>query len=316
MTRYAVRRLFQLVPTLFGMSVVIFLMVRLMPGDVVDVLTGGDVSITPAQRAAIKRSLGLDQPLPIQYLHWVGGMLTGNPGVSLRSGEPVYTILGRALPITVELVLLAILISVVIGIPLGIASATRPNSGADFGARLGGLIGLSMPSFWLATLILLFTSVVFQWVPSVSYEPILKDPLTNVSQMILPAVSISVFVIAIVMRMTRATMLEVLGQDYVRTARAKGAGERSVTYHHALRNALIPVVTVVGFQVGTLMSGAAIVEVIFGLPGVGYTLIQAIFGRDYTLVETTTMLLATIFVVLNLLVDLAYGLIDPRIKVE
>jgi len=315
-TGYVGRRLLQLGPTLFGMSVVIFLMVRLMPGDVVDVLTGGDVSITPEQRDAIKRSLGLDQPLPVQYVHWIFGMVTGDPGFSLRSHEPVYTILGRALPITVELVVMAIVISVLIGIPLGVASATRANSAGDFGARVGGLMGLSMPSFWLATLILLFTSLVFQWVPAVSYEPFLKDPITNLSQMILPALSISVFVIAIVMRMTRATMLEVLRQDYVRTARAKGGTRRSVTYRHALRNALIPVVTVVGFQVGTLMSGAAIVEVIFGLPGVGYTLIQAIFGRDYTLVETTTMLLASIFVVLNLLVDLAYVVIDPRIKVQ
>ncbi len=316
MTKYAIRRLIQLVPTLFGMSLAIFLMVRLMPGDVIDVLTGGDVSISPETKRAIQHSLGLDAPLPIQYLRWIGGLVTGHPGTSLRSGEPVYVILGRALPITVELVIIAILLSVLIGIPLGVVSASRRDSGSDFAARVGGLIGLSMPSFWLATLILLFTSTVFQWVPNVSYEPFLKDPVTNLTQLVFPAVAISVFVIAIVMRMTRATMLEVLGQDYVRTARAKGAGERSITYHHALRNALIPVVTVIGLQVGTLMSGAAIVETIFGLPGVGYTLIQAIFARDYPLVQTTTMLLATIFVLLNLGVDLLYGVIDPRIKAE
>ena len=316
MTKYAIRRLLQLVPTLFGMSLAIFLMVRLMPGDVIDVLTGGDQSVTPEQRRAIQHGLGLDAPLPIQYLQWVGGLLTGNPGNSLRSQEPVYTILGRALPITVELVVIAILISVVLGIPLGVISASRRDSASDFAARVGGLVGLSMPSFWLATLILLFTSVVFQWTPNVSFEPLLKDPVTNLTQLVLPAVAISVFVVAIVMRMTRATMLEVLGQDYVRTARAKGASRHSITYHHALRNALIPVVTVIGFQVGTLMSGAAIVETIFGLPGVGYTLIQAIFARDYPLVQTTTMLLATIFVLMNLGVDLLYGVIDPRIKTE
>ena len=222
--------------------------------------------------------------------------------------------MARALPITVELVIIAVVFAVALGIPLGVISASRRESVRDYVARVGGLIGLSMPSFWLATLILLFTSIVFQWVPAVSFVPFLQDPLGNLSQVVIPAISVSVFVIAIVMRMTRATMLEVLSQDYVRTARAKGASRRSVTYHHALRNALIPVVTVVGFQVGTLMSGAAIVEVIFGLPGLGYTLIQAIFARDYPLVQTTTMLLAPIFVILNLTVDLLYGVIDPRIR--
>jgi peptide/nickel transport system permease protein len=303
-----------MVPTLFGMSLAIFLMVRLMPGDVIDVLTGGDVSITPAQREGIRRTLGLDKPLPVQYLQWVGGMATGNPGLSLRSQEPVGAILARALPITVELVIIAVVFAVALGIPLGVISASRRESVGDYVARVGGLIGLSMPSFWLATLILLFTSIVFQWIPAVSFVPFLQDRLGNLSQVVIPGISVSVFVIAIVMRMTRATMLEVLSQDYVRTARAKGASRRSVTYHHALRNALIPVVTVVGFQVGTLMSGAAIVEVIFGLPGLGYTLIQAIFARDYPLVQTTTMLLATIFVILNLTVDLLYGVIDPRIR--
>jgi len=303
-----------MVPTLFGMSLAIFLMVRLMPGDVIDVLTGGDVSITPTQREGIRRTLGLDKPLPVQYLQWVGGMATGNPGLSLRSHEAVGAILARALPITVELVIIAVVFAVALGIPLGVISASRRESLGDYVARVGGLIGLSMPSFWLATLILLFTSIVFQWIPAVSFVPFLQDPLGNLSQVVIPGISVSVFVIAIVMRMTRATMLEVLSQDYVRTARAKGASRRSVTYHHALRNALIPVVTVVGFQVGTLMSGAAIVEVIFGLPGLGYTLIQAIFARDYPLVQTTTMLLATIFVILNLTVDLLYGVIDPRIR--
>jgi len=226
MTKYAIRRLLQLVPTLFGMSVAIFLMVRLMPGDVVDVLTGGDVSISPEQRQAIQHSLGLDAPLPIQYLRWIAGLLTGNPGTSLRSNEPVYTILGRALPITVELVLIAILFSVLLGIPLGVISAPRRDSASDFAARVGGLIGLSMPSFWLATLILLFTSVVFQWVPNVSYEPFLKDPLTNLTQLILPAVAISVFVIAIVMRMTRATMREEAGRTLATTASGVAKRER------------------------------------------------------------------------------------------
>ncbi len=314
MYRYIARRLVLIIPTLFGMSVLIFLMIRLLPGDVIDVLTAGDVSSTPQDKLAIRRALGLADPLPVQYMKWVGGMLVGNLGASLRSGQPVSVILAQALPITGELVLLAVTIATAIAIPLGVISAVRRDSAGDYASRLGALIGLSMPSFWIATLALLFTSLVFRWVPPVSYLSPLTHPLGNLAQMIIPALAISVFVMALVTRMTRATMLEVLSQDYIRTARAKGADQRSVIYRHALRNALIPVVTVVGFQIGTLMSGAAIVEVIFGLPGVGYTLIQAIFNRDYPLIQTTTMFLATLFVLLNLAVDLLYGVLDPRIQ--
>ena len=195
-------------------------------------------------------------------------------------------------------------------------SATRRDGAGDYASRVGGLIGVSIPSFWLATLLLLFTSRVFGWVPPLSYVSPLDDPVANLSQFILPAISISVFTMAIVMRMVRATMLEVLGQDYVRTARAKGVSRQKVVYRHALRNALIPVVTVVGFEVGVLLSGAAIVEIVFGLPGVGYTLLQAIFNRDYPLIQATTMMLAVVFIVFNLIVDVLYGVLDPRITTE
>lgn len=305
-----------MVPTLFGMSIIIFLMVRLMPGDVVDMLTGGDVTVTPSERAKITRSLGLDQPPVVQYWDWVKGLFTGDLGTSLLNRQPVSRVLASALPITIELVILSVLIAVLIGMPLGVMSARRRDSWADIASRLGGLIGLSVPSFWMATLILLLTSSVFQWVPSVIFVPFFSNPLANLSQMILPALCVSVFVLAIVMRMTRATMLDVLGQDYIRTARAKGAGSGTVTYRHALRNALIPVVTVVGFQIGTLLSGSAVVETIFGLPGVGYTLFQAIQARDYPVIESATMILALVFVVLNTLVDILYGVIDPRIRLQ
>ena len=308
------RRFLLMIPTIVGISIIIFLMVRLMPGDIVDVLLGGDAVATEEQKDQVREQLGLTGSYPEQYWHWASGVVTGDFGESYRNTEPVADVLSRAVPITLELMILALLIATLIGVPLGVISAVRRDSVSDYGARVGGLVGISIPSFWLATLLLLFTSRVFGWVPPITYVPFFDDPLTNLSQFILPAISISVFTLAIVMRMVRATMLEVLSQDYVRTARAKGVTRRLVIYRHALRNALIPVVTIVGFEIGILMGGAAIVEIIFGLPGVGYVLLQAIFNRDYPLVQGATLLIAIIFVVANTIVDIVYGWIDPRIS--
>jgi peptide/nickel transport system permease protein len=313
---YVLKRVIYTIPTLVGISILIFLMVRLLPGDIVSVLAGGDVGSDPELIEEARERLGLNGSYPEQYWNWISGVLQGDLGDSLRNSEPVSTVLLNALPITFELMLLGLLIATVIGIPLGVLSAVKRDSAHDFAARVGGLIGVSIPSFWLATLLLLFTSRVFGWVPPLNYVPFYKDPLQNLSQFILPAIAISVFTLAIVMRMVRATMLEVLGQDYVRTARAKGVRRKVVISRHALRNALIPVVTVVGFEVGILMGGSAIVEIIFGLPGLGNTLINAIFNRDYPVVQGATMLLAFIFIFANLLVDLLYGVLDPRISQE
>jgi peptide/nickel transport system permease protein len=313
-TQYVLRRVLLLVPTLIGMSVFVFLMLRLLPGDVVDLMTAGQEQATDESKRKLREAFGLADPLPIQYVKWVLGLLRGDPGTSLRSGQPIGDALRQALPVTLELTLLAVLMATVIAIPLGVLSASRRDTGADFAGRVAGLIGLSVPSFWLATLTLLFTSVVFGWVPPVSWISPTIDPLANLEQMLLPAAALAVQLMAIEMRMTRATMLEVLGQDYVRTARAKGAGERVVTYRHALRNALIPVISVIGFQIGTLMGGSAIIEVIFGLNGIGATLIQAIFNRDYPMVQASALFLAAVFVVINTCVDLLYGYLDPRIK--
>jgi len=216
--------------------------------------------------------------------------------------------------VTLELTLLAIIIGTITAVPLGVLSATKPDAAIDYWSRIAGLIGLSLPNFWLATLALLFTSLWFRWVPPINYISPFADPIGNLQQMLIPAFAIALHLMAIVMRMTRTMMLEVLRQDYVRTARAKGAGERLVVYRHALRNALIPVVSVIGFQVGALMGGSAIVEVIFGLNGVGNTLVQGIFNRDYPLIQASALFLATIFVVVNLVVDLLYGYLDPRVK--
>ena len=308
------RRFLLMIPTVVGISIIIFLMVRLMPGDIVDVLLGGDAVATEEQKDQVREQLGLTGSYPEQYWHWASGVLTGDFGESYRNTEPVADVLSRAVPITLELMILALLIATLIGVPLGVISAVRRDSVSDYGARVGGLVGISIPSFWLATLLLLFTSRVFGWVPPITYVKFFDDPLTNLSQFILPAISISVFTLAIVMRMVRATMLEVLGQDYVRTARAKGVKHRLVVYRHALRNALIPVVTIIGFEIGILMGGAAIVEIIFGLPGVGYVLLNAIFNRDYPVVQGATLLIAVIFVVSNTVVDVVYGWLDPRIS--
>jgi peptide/nickel transport system permease protein len=316
MARYVVRRLLLVVPALFGISVVIFLMVRLLPGDIVDYLSGGDTTITPEQRHQLREQLGLTGSYPEQYWRWIKGLFTGDMGRSLVSTVPVGHTLGNALPITFELIGLGIVIALLFGIPFGVISAVRRDSVGDYASRVGGLVGVSIPNFWLATLLLILTSRVFHWVPPISYVSPTDDLGRNLQQFILPAVSISVFTMAIVMRMVRATMLEVLGQDYVRTARAKGLPRRRVVYRHALRNALIPVVTIAGFEVGVLMGGAAIVETIFGLPGIGYTLLQAILTRDYTVIQDATMVIGAVFIVMDLLVDLLYGVLDPRIAIE
>jgi peptide/nickel transport system permease protein len=311
---FAARRFLLAIPTIVGISIIIFLMVRLMPGDIIDVLFAGDVTATEEVKQQAREDLGLSGSYPEQYWNWASGVVQGDFGDSYRNAEPVSDVLQRAIPITLELMILALLIATLIGVPLGVISAVRRDSASDYASRVAGLIGISIPSFWLATLLLLFTSRVFGWVPPLVYTSFFDDPLTNLSQFALPAISISVFTLAIVMRMVRATMLEVLSQDYVRTARAKGVTRRLVIYRHALRNALIPVVTIVGFEIGILMGGAAIVEIIFGLPGVGYVLLQAIFNRDFPLVQGATLLIAVIFVVANTIVDIVYGWIDPRIS--
>jgi peptide/nickel transport system permease protein len=313
---YILRRIAFAIPTLFGVTIGIFFMVRLLPGDIIDILFGGDLTASEEIKDQAREQLGLNGSYPEQYWRWISGVFQGDFGFSLRNTEPVSNVILDALPITLELVILGLLIAVLIGVPLGVISAVKPNSARDYAARVGGLFGVSIPSFWLATLLLLFTSRVFEWVPPLNYVSPFDDPIANLSQFILPAISISVFTLAIVMRMVRAMMLEVLGQDYVRTARAKGVNRRTVVSKHALRNALIPVVTIVGFEIGVLIGGAAIVEIIFGLPGVGYVLLQSIFGRDYPVIQAAALLIAFTFIFANLFVDILYGVLDPRISQE
>jgi peptide/nickel transport system permease protein len=315
MYRFVAERLAALVATVVAISIIIFFAVRLLPGSILDLFFAGDNSATPQQIADAKKALGLTGSYPEQYWRWASGAVHGDLGHSLLSQQPVSDIITTALPIDIELIAIGILIALLVGIPLGVLSAVRRDKSVDYFSRVTGLIGISLPNFWLATLLLIFTSRVLHWVPPLSYVSLFKDPWRNIQEFILPGIAISVFTLAIVMRMVRATMLEVLNLDYVRTARAKGAPRRSVLVRHALRNALIPVVTVAGFEVGVLISGAAIAEIIFGLPGVGYQLLHAIFQRDYPVVQASVLIIATTFVVVNFFVDILYGILDPRISV-
>jgi peptide/nickel transport system permease protein len=313
MGRYLLRRLVLIIPTLIGASLLVFVMMRLLPGDVVDLLIGSELTLSAEQRASLRAMLGVDQPWYSQYLTWVGGALTGDLGVSLRSSQPVTTLILQRLPVTVELALLAALISWVVAIPLGVIAATRRNSPTDLFANIVGLIGLALPNFWLATLLLLITSIVFRWQPSPQWVSPFEDLRTNLQQVIMPTLTLSAGMIAVTMRMMRSSMLEVLGQDYIRTAQAKGLGDRMVLISHAFKNAAIPVVTVMGVQVGNLLGGAVIIEQIFGLPGIGWLILNGIYQRDYPVVQGGVFFLAVAFVMINLLIDLTYAYLDPRI---
>jgi peptide/nickel transport system permease protein len=314
MGKYILRRLLLLLPTLVGMSLLIFFMVHLMPGDIVDAMIGADPLATPEAKAALRRSFGLDEPLLLQYVRWIAGIVQGDFGKSFRTNQPLAQNLLQCLPITIELACLAVFMSVIVAVPLGVLSAIKRNSQIDFWARIAGLLGLAFPNFWLATMFLLITSVIFHWVPSIFWVSPLQDPGGNLQQMFLPALALSVQLMAIEMRMARTTMLEVLRADYIRTARAKGLRDSVVYFKHALKNAMIPVITVIGIQLGGLMGGSVIIEQIFGLPGVGWYLLQGILNRDYPVVQATVLFLATVFIVMNLIVDLAYAFLDPRIK--
>jgi peptide/nickel transport system permease protein len=314
MLRYLAARLALVIPVLLGVSIIIFALLRLLPGDVVDIIIGSEGSATPEVRATIRRLFGLDQPGYVQYLTWIGNVLRGDLGTSLRSSEPVAKLLFQRLPITVELAGLSVLLSLLVAVPLGVLAAVRQNSPWDFTSRIVGLLGLSFPNFWLATMLILVASLGFGWLPGLLFVPIYENPVENLKQMLLPATSLSLALMAVVMRMTRSAMLEVLGQEYIKTARAKGLADRFVLVRHALKNAMIPVITVVGIQMGQLLGGAVVIEQIFGLPGMGWTLLNGIYQRDYPIVQGAILYLATCFVLVNLLVDLAYAYLDPRIR--
>jgi peptide/nickel transport system permease protein len=301
-------------PVLFGVSVLVFLMIRIIPGDIVDLMIGPELYVGAEYRAEMRAKYGLDQPIVIQYVNWAGQIVQGNFGMSLRNDEPVLGTILRRLPITAELALLSVLLSAVVAIPLGVVSAVKQNSATDFVVRLIAMLGLSVPNFWLAAMLLLVTGVVFHWQPRLLLVPPWVDPWSNLQQMAMPVIALSLALMAIVMRMTRSSMLEVLRQEYIQTARAKGLVTSAIMIRHALKNAFIPVVTVLGVQFGALLGGTVVIEVIFGLPGVGRLVIDAISARDYPVLQGTVLFIATLFALMNLLVDVTYAYLDPRIR--
>ena len=316
MRAYIGRRLLALIPTLFFASLIVFISMRLIPGDVIDLMLAQNDIVTGQDRAKIEAALGLDQPVYIQYFRWIGDAVTGDLGDSLWQNVPVTDQLMASLPITFELGLLALIVALSVAVPIGVYSAMRQDTAGDYVARSFSLIMLAIPSFWLGTLVMVFPSVWWRWAPELEYTPFFENPITNLKHMIVPAILLGLSMSAVTMRMTRTMMLEVMRQDYIRTARAKGVGEKLLVVRHALRNGLIPVVTLIGLQAPLLIGGAVILEQIFVVPGMGLLLLEAVFQRDYPVISGVFLVVGVGVLVINLLVDLSYGWLDPKVRHE
>ena len=309
---YVVRRFLLMLLTLFGISIIIFVLLRVMPGNIVDILYDAAGYVNPREKAKIEAELGLDKSIVAQYVAWIGGLAQGDLGYSFVSERPALDEILPRIPVTAKLAGLALAFAVLLGVPLGVASAVRQNSGMDYVLRVLSLSGLAMPSFWLGLLILMVFVKYFDTIP-IYTEP----PATLGRELLLlcvPAAAVGFRSSALMMRLTRSSMLEVLRQDYIRTARSKGAPERSVNYHHALRNAILPVITVVGIEAAFLMGGLIVTETVFNIPGVARYLVTALTQRDYPIVQNLVMFTAVIVVLINFLVDMLYAVLDPRIK--
>jgi peptide/nickel transport system permease protein len=316
MYKYIIRRLLLAVPVLVLSSLVVFGLMRVMPGDALTALMAESGNVSERELQKLRKELGLDRPYYEQYLIWAWQMISLDPGYSIFTSEPIPVALKKSIPVTIELALLAMVLGLVIAVPVGVLSATRQDRLSDYIGRLIAISGLSLPDFWLGTLVITFAAIWFAWMPPLGYASLWESPWKNLQQFLLPAAVLGFRLSAATMRMTRSTLLEVLREDYVRTAWAKGLGERIIIYKHALKNALIPVVTIVGGQLGTLLAGTVIVETIFALPGMGRLTVEAILFRDYPVVQTNVMLVAGTLVTLNLAVDLAYAWLDPRIHYQ
>jgi peptide/nickel transport system permease protein len=309
---YLTRRFLLMLVTLFGISVIIFALLRVVPGNIVDILFDAAGFVNPAEKAQIERDLGLDQPIAVQYASWIGGLLRGDLGYSYISEKPALAEILPRIPITARLAVLALGFSILFGVPLGVISAVRQNSALDYLLRVVSLSGLSMPAFWLGLLILMGFVAQFGTIPIYSAAP--RNFWDAALMYSVPAAAVGFRSSALIMRLTRSSMLEVLRQDYIRTARSKGASNRTVNYHHALRNAILPVITVIGIEAAFLMGGLIVTETVFNIPGVARFLVEAIRGRDYPIAQNLVMFIAVIVVAVNFIVDLLYAVFDPRIK--
>jgi peptide/nickel transport system permease protein len=314
MSGYLTRRFALMLLTLFGMSVLIFLVMRLVPGNIADILVDSAGIVDPKQKLKIEKELGLDQPLVIQYWQWISGLAQGDLGYAYVSERPAIEEIAPRIPVTAKLAVLALFFSVVIGLPLGVISAVHRNTFLDYLMRVISLSGLSMPSFWLGLLVLMAFVQAVGWIPIYNRQP--DSIWAEIGLLTIPAMVVGFRSSALIMRLTRSSMLEVLKQDYIRTARSKGASERSVNYEHALRNALLPVVTIVGIEAAFLIGGLIVTETVFNIPGVARFLVEAIRSRDYPIVQNLVMFIALVVVTVNFIVDLAYTMLDPRIRLE
>jgi peptide/nickel transport system permease protein len=315
---YVLRRLVMFVPTLLGASILIFVLLRLVPGDIAEILvfqTGSESSaVQQKQVRQIRAELGLDRPVVVQYVDWLARALRGDFGRSYQQQRPVVEILAERVPRSLELALLTIVIALGFAVPLGVVSAVRQNTWADYLVRVLSISGLSLPIFFTGVLVLYGLVRIFRWMPPLEFVSFTQDPVENLKQLVWPALAQAYYISAPITRLTRSEMLEVVRQDYVRTARAKGLAERAVVYQHALGNSLLPVVTFVGWWGGRLLGGIVIVEIIFSVPGMGSALAQAVTQRDYPTVQAMVFVMALIFLVINLIVDLLYAWLDPRIR--
>lgn len=314
MARYLFRRLLAVIPVLLGISIVVFLLVHLVPGDVVSVMLGP--SATPEARDALRTLFGLDKPLLVQYSKWLGNVLQGDIGTSLRTGQPVMTSVLDRFGVTLELTGIAMVIALVIGIPAGVIGAIKQYSKTDYAVTFFALAGLSIPNFLLATLMVLMFSLYWRVLPPSGYVPFWEDPLQNLKMMSMPALALGLGAASYITRITRSSILETMQQDYIRTAYAKGLRGPTVVIRHGLKNALIPIVTIIGIQLGYLLGGAVIIEEIFGIPGIGRLALDGINMRDYPVVQGTVLFITFVFVLINLIVDVLYAYLDPRIHYD
>ncbi len=312
MAGYLVRRFLLMLLTLFGISVIIFVLLRIVPGNIVDILFDAAGYVNPAERAHLEAELGLDRPIPLQYAAWIGGLLHGDLGHSYVSEKPALAEILPRIPVTARLAGLALVFSILFGVPLGVLSAVKQNTSLDYALRVLSLSGLSMPAFWLGLLILMAFVASTGTIPIYSADP--KSFWDSLIMYSVPAAAVGFRSSALIMRLTRSSMLEVLRQDYIRTARSKGASENAINYHHALRNAVLPVITVIGIEAAFLIGGLIVTETVFNIPGVARFLVEAIRWRDYPIVQNLVMFIALIVVLVNFIVDLLYAALDPRIK--
>ncbi len=315
---YLIRRLLALVPTLFFASVIVFAVIRMVPGDVIDLmLSENDFSADKASREQLERALGLDQPIYLQYVNWVSGiLLRGDLGRSLWLDSPVLEEVVDRIPVTFELGLVSLVFALVIAIPIGIYSAVRQDSLGDHVGRSFSILALAVPSFWLGTMVVILPAVWWGWSPPTKLVPFFEDPVGNIKVFLVPGAILGAALSAVTMRMTRTMMLEVLRQDYIRTAWAKGLSERRVVMRHAIRNALIPVLTLIGLQIPIIIGGTVILEQIFVIPGMGQLLLSSVLQRDYPIITGVFLIVGVAVIVINLLIDLTYGLLDPKVRYD